>query len=164
MERRLFETGPAGRKYAFGLIVGCLIWSGKGFSCNFLFSANCANDLGKLKLLEFSLESPGYGESRFLALRYDRRVDGEIEVRGNALQATARVVAVDKAPRTQEEANLSRMEGIEREIKDKRPLGVVMSRSRKLVDPHVKRKKGTVDFCMAGQKIHLDQHGVTLFK
>ena len=51
-----------------------------------------------------------------MALRYDRRVNGEIEVRGNALQATARVVAVDKAPRTQEEANLSRRKGIKREI------------------------------------------------
>lgn len=97
-------------------------------------SANCANDLGKCKLLDLRVESRGFCESRFLTLRYDRRVDGEIEVRGNALQATARVVAVDKAPRTQEEANLPRMEGIEREINDERPRGAVMS-SRKLVDP-----------------------------
>jgi hypothetical protein len=108
--------------------------SGKGFSSDFFLSANCANDLGKCKLLNLGFESRGFCESRFLALRYDRRVDGEIEVRGNALQATAREVAVDKAPRTQEEANLPRMEGIEREIYDERPIGAVMS-SRKLVDP-----------------------------
>ena len=45
-------------------------------------------------------------------------MDGKIEVRGNALQATARVVAVDRAPRTQEEANLSRMESIEGKMGD----------------------------------------------
>lgn len=86
-----------------------------------------------------------------MALRYDRRVDGEIEVRGNALQATARVVAVDRAPRTQEEANLSRMESIEGEIIDRKPLGVVMSRSRRLVDPHVKRKKSDGRFLHDGR-------------
>lgn len=56
-----------------------------------------------------------------MALRYDRRVNGEIEVRGNALLAIARVVAVDKAPRTQEEANLSRMKDIKGEMNDKDP-------------------------------------------
>ena len=113
MGRRLLETG---RKYAFGLIVGCLIRSGKGFSWDFFFSASFDNDLGYLKLFKLSFELTGFRESRFMALRYDRRVNGEIEVRGNALQATARVVAVDKAPRTQEEANLSRRKGIKREI------------------------------------------------
>lgn len=76
-----------------------------------------------------------------MALRYDRRVNSEIEVRGNAFQATARVVAVDKAPRTQEEANVARRKDIKGEMNHKRPLGVVMLRSRKLVDPHVNRKK-----------------------
>lgn len=82
-----------------------------------------------------------------MALRYDRRVNGEIEVLGNALQATARVVAVDKAPRTQEEASVSRRKYIKGEMNDRKPLGVVMSRSRRLVDPHVDKKKVTVDFC-----------------
>lgn len=88
-------------------------------------------------LLELGFESPGFGESRLLALRYNRRVNGEIEVRENARQATARVVAVDRTPRTQEEANLARMRGIEIEIYDKRRACVVMSRSRKLVDSNV---------------------------
>lgn len=79
-----------------------------------------------------------------MALRYDRRVNGEIEVRGNALQATARVVAVDKAPRTQEEANLSSRKGIKGEMDHKRTLGVGVGN---WWIPTLIEKKVTVDFC-----------------